>query len=457
MNSATRASRRIDPVYAALLLLALTLRLGAWGLSKGTLSGDEGQYLGIAREIQTAGRFALHGELTAWRPPLYPAFLALCGSLTESLALPRWIQILASLAVLELVALAVLFLTHDGRVAHCAVLFGCLSPCWIGYPTELLSETLFGFLLLASMAAFLTGLEVQTKDRWAWPSVSGVLLGAATLTRPVTLLLPLAWLLAVPFAERRKDLLKAILLVCVAWTLTLAPWTLRNALRFHAFIPVNAMSGAVLWQGMNPPTEGFGFCDWEAIDKAAETRNEVQRDRVLTRKALARMAADPANAARLAAIKLLWLFNPWDGDSHALGSPFNPHTFVLLAFAFLFLIRWRKPSGDLGQPGAEAPEGTLEVRREALALFGATFVYFVLLAMIYYGSPRFRMPVDPILWMAAGAGLARLLSLPRAVREPLCVSLVVVTGLLYFGGDSVKECLKAVFDRTLDYSSHFRG
>ncbi|MCG3200075.1 MAG: glycosyltransferase family 39 protein [Candidatus Omnitrophica bacterium] len=457
MISPACACSRIDPIYISLLLLALALRLGAWSLSEGNLSGDEGQYLGIAHEIRTEGRFALHGETTAWRPPLYPAFLALCGSLTESLALPRLIQVLASLAVLELVALSVAFLTRDRRVAHGALFLGALSPCWIGYPTELLSETLFGFLLLAALVALITGLEKRGRDTWAWHAISGVLLGAATLTRSVTLLLPLAWLLAAPFAERRRDFLKAILIMALAWILTLAPWTLRNALRFHAFIPVNTMSGVVLWQGMNPPAEGFGFCDWEAIDRSAGTRNEVARDRILTRKGMEQMAADPANSARLAAIKLLWLFNPWDGDSHALGSPFNPHTFALLAFACLFLIRWRKPGRDLGRPGAEAPEGTHEIRREALILFGATFVYFVLLAMVYYGSPRFRTPIDPILWMAAGAGLARLRDLPRGVREPLCVGLCLILGALYFGGEEIKNHMKAALDRTLDYSSLFSG
>jgi hypothetical protein len=77
---------------------------------------------------------------------------------------------------------------------------------------------------------------------------SGLLLGLAALTREVPLyFLPLlaAWLVG---RRDRQSLLRAVVVV-VATAAVVAPWTLRNWVRFGAFVPVSTMGGRALWEG----------------------------------------------------------------------------------------------------------------------------------------------------------------------------------------------------------------
>jgi hypothetical protein len=84
-------------------------------------------------------------------------------------------------------------------------------------------------------------------------AVAGVLFGLAALTRELALYLaPIAalWLLRPASgwrpSPRALGRAAALLLTVVA---CVAPWTLRNAIVFKAFIPVSTMGGLNLWQG----------------------------------------------------------------------------------------------------------------------------------------------------------------------------------------------------------------
>ena len=105
----------------------------------------------------------------------------------------------------------------------------------IEYQALLLTEPLAAFLLAAGLLAFINAASHPPSGMpWAWLG-SGVLLGLLVLVRPeylpLTLLLPLAWLLWEAVAGgslRRVTLLASTSLL--ATVLVLAPWTIRNAI-----------------------------------------------------------------------------------------------------------------------------------------------------------------------------------------------------------------------------------
>ena len=99
----------------------------------------------------------------------------------------------------------------------------------------------------------------------------GLLWGIASLTWPVALLLPAlivawAWVplgLTVPVRER----LRHVILLLVGIALAVGPWTIRNALALHAFVPITTGGGRALLDASNllawgAPAEPFRVWIW---------------------------------------------------------------------------------------------------------------------------------------------------------------------------------------------------
>jgi hypothetical protein len=231
-----------------------------------------------------------------------------------------------------------------------------------------------------------------------------VLWGLTTLTRELALyLVPIAaiWMLR-PRREadgkRREvkiqDLTPAVLLV-IATLLTVAPWTIRNAVVFRAFVPVSTMGALNLWQGntrlthlqiyevlatKGGPVEQDRYCRemaWKTIaarqpgwvfEKLAEQMPEFWKagSEVLDH-LVGREACGPLPVAKLVPIELL-LVLPY------------------LAALGLFLV-------GLARVRFGAPAWLLLV---LLAAYNAAHV-------VAYATTRFRLPVLPVVFTVAAA------------------------------------------------------
>lgn len=164
-------------------------------------------------------------EPTAARAPLYPLIIA---ALWSGDAPPRREVWLAQALLGMLVALMVYVIALKAFGFGAALVAGlavALGPLTALMTALFLSETLFTFLFTASL--------------WFWTrkngAMAGIMLGAATLTRAVSLpLVGVVLLLGLLMKSNRAFHLK-VASVALA---TIAPWTIRNALTQHAFIPV---------------------------------------------------------------------------------------------------------------------------------------------------------------------------------------------------------------------------
>jgi 4-amino-4-deoxy-L-arabinose transferase-like glycosyltransferase len=109
-----------------------------------------------------------------------------------------------------------------------------------------MSEPLFTVFMLGALSAAVQHRRSPHALRWAL--VAGLFAGAAILTRANGMILLLSLALAVWDGRPRwtaRALAPAVALVVVA-LLTVAPWTIRNAREFHAFIPVTTQLGSAL-------------------------------------------------------------------------------------------------------------------------------------------------------------------------------------------------------------------
>lgn len=186
----------------------------------------------------------------AW-PPGFP-FLA---SLIYDVVGVHPKLVLGMNAVLSTATVLLLYLAADRivgrREARVAGAVFALLPGPLYFTGLFLSETTFMFVLVAFLV-----LAVHLPDRRWTPAALGVALGLAALTRGEGFLMtaiPLAmWWGHVP---GRAWLQRAALLLA-AMAPTVAPWTIRNAVVMHAFIPVSNNASWTLWAGHSDKANG---------------------------------------------------------------------------------------------------------------------------------------------------------------------------------------------------------
>jgi 4-amino-4-deoxy-L-arabinose transferase-like glycosyltransferase len=235
------------------LAIALALRVALVALTWHTqLTLDPSDFNRTAASIATGHGYpptnrAPGGGPSAFRPPAYPFFLAgvyliAGGTAPEAGRLAGAFLGVLSVALIGLIARRL----WERRVAMIALVIAAIAPPLVVLSTALISEALVVPLILG---ATLTALEARNRPRrLRWAIATGVLVGLAALTRTnaVILLIPFALAFVPHTAWRRPRSWIAPAVLLLAAALTIAPWTIRNAVVFHEFIPISDESGYTL-------------------------------------------------------------------------------------------------------------------------------------------------------------------------------------------------------------------
>jgi 4-amino-4-deoxy-L-arabinose transferase-like glycosyltransferase len=410
-------------VVIGLLALGFGLRVW-WALTiEPEQVSDARGYLRVALEIAEGKGYREDGLPTAYYPVGYSAALALFHTVFG----PAPVVARIANAVLGLGTLASLYVAAraltGSRVAGvlCLALFA-LYPADVAYSSITLSQPAFNTFALAGAALCV----YRPEPRAAAVVLGGALLGWATLTRNQGAVLPallaLAWL--VDGAARVKQ----SLLLVAAFAASLAPWTIRNALAFDAFVPVSNNGGINLFIGNNPSARGrYKFSPrMDAQLSAAVTGprrggpNEVAIDRYAAQLAYDWVRQQPRAAIDLWKPKLEYLYaddeapfgywakrvpTPEQSERLARGKALNaPYYLLLLGLSAL---------------GACVAAVELTVRRKRFAsllwLPGVVVLAFTALHLLTFGDPCYHHPMMP--WLAIYAGYA--LATPWRYRSTL--------------------------------------
>jgi 4-amino-4-deoxy-L-arabinose transferase-like glycosyltransferase len=210
-----------------IFLAALSLRLAfVLTVPLETLAvGDQADYAAMAENLVAGGGFAIHpGIPTPDRAPGYPVFVAAVYAVSGNS--PR--AALIAQSVLSALTCLLLFwilreTLEDENVARLGAGLLAFYPVLIVYCGRLLSETLFTFLVAASMLLLARHLR---RGKPLEALLAGLVMGAATLVRPGALLMP--WLVLGLMLLYGRSRAVAWLGYAAVFFLTLVPWTMRN-------------------------------------------------------------------------------------------------------------------------------------------------------------------------------------------------------------------------------------
>lgn len=191
------------------------------------LRNDASGYDQLARCLLETGGFCDNTN----RTPGYPAFIA---SIYSVAGYRPWVVLAVQVVVDALTigltyALGVRWFTP--RVAAVAALLLAFDPTSLFMSSSLLTDGVFSFLFLASMALFLRGMA---SGGCAWAVAAGALLGLAAWVRPSAQYLPLLLLVATlcraGWPWRRRMAFAATLVL--VFMLSISPWLERNHQQF---------------------------------------------------------------------------------------------------------------------------------------------------------------------------------------------------------------------------------
>lgn len=278
--------------------------------------GDAASYLAAATTLAEHGVYSSDATPpytpTAYRPPGYAALLALSRLIVPSLSFALALQQVLSLLSIVVVMVVAGRLAPESRT-YVAVL-AALNPFDAVYASALLSECLTGLLVICAVWMLSRGPGLGALIG------AGVSAGLLCLTRDVYLpMIPfcaLAWLALgrpAPFSARARQ----VGIVCLAATLTILPWTARNARHFGRVIPVSAgRLGYSLWLGTWAITGDFTANDALGLPRAYPDEafdSEDQRARIEggdqdIAKADATFRAVFWEKLRAAPIKVVWVW-----------------------------------------------------------------------------------------------------------------------------------------------------
>lgn len=406
-----------------ILSLSLFLRI--------IVSIDNDKFLFL--DINTYDSFAMnilkygHFYNSAYQAPGYTYFLAIIYQFFGHSLINVYIvqSILGTISTLLIYLIAENI--FDRRVAKVSAALSLLYWPLTQYSGILLSETLFVFLLLSGILAFLKALDVGKAKYFAF---AALFLSLSALVRSISLLfivfIPLLYViyrykhkikilkLLYNFSDmpiKTKDLSVVFCNIAVfilVFMTVLSPWVGRNYIKYNEFIPVDTLGGLNLYIGNNPRANGFFVSLQDDPQYNVEGENDYETDSRLKKLAINYIIEHPVRFLVLTVVRMgIFLFADFCSYDWVLTQYMSNNVlfsycpgiwtvFMAICCLLFFLLSiWGMKSF------VRSFKGTI------MLVF---ILYFFLLTSIFYISNRYRLPIMPFMSISAAFGFERLVT-----------------------------------------------
>ncbi len=404
-----------------ILLVALGLRVAYVLRTSSFVPQQDGHsYDLLARGLATGHGWVM-GK-SAYRPPGYPFFLAAIYKVVgvpHAVGLPgaaaadggyTAVRLVEAVLATGTVALIGIMASEVAgrRVALISMAIAAVYLPLILVGVSMMTESLLVPLLLAGTVSALR--SRRSAHRWRWVVTAGVFAGLAALTRGNGLVAAPA-LACVVWTGRprfRRQSLGAPALLLVVTALTVSPWTVRNAIAQHAFIPVTTELGATLAGTYNDTaarhhfiwTAGRFYGNYRAIRDDRKLPESVRSSRLLhaVLTYIGKHPTDVLQAMFWNTVRLADLEGRFISRRSAVKDVGATARTADAAVYIFWLVGLLALAGVLTGAARSAPG----------SLWLVPALIWLSEAPITTGTPRFRAALDPWIILLAGCALAAL-------------------------------------------------
>ena len=344
--------------------------------------------------------FSGHTGPTAWVPPLYPLLVAAVFKLFGIYSLKSgWILLVINSIFSAATAPCVYEIaarSYNQRVAIWSGWIWALYPAAMQYAVRWVWETslsTFLFTAILVLALRMRGIgesaaeeHRQSLRRWLLFGLLWVLIALSNST--MLLFLPLCGIWVLMGAQDFRPAALSAAAAGILFIACLSPWTWRNWIALHAFVPMRSNFGAELYAGNGPGSNGFrygvliGLPEQDPQHQLYKQLGEIAYVRERGQMVKAYIEAHPAHFAALS-LERFYFF--WASVPH----PTDKHWMLDLVRQINFCL----PSIT----GVWGLALSLKRRIPAAMLFAWAFM---LLPVTYYFvtvEARFRHPLEPLI------------------------------------------------------------
>ena len=410
----------IAPVAAGAVLRIAWAFYAARSTPEFLVSGDQFSYWFLGQEIGAGRGYRLppFTAASSYYPVGYPALLGLIAFITTHTPLPdssvlstAVLQVVMSTAAIALVGFIAGRL-WGRRVALLAAWLVALFPNLILAVATYSLETTFITLTLAAVAV-LVGHDWSTGEL---PSTRrlvdfGVVIATAVLVRPFALAVVIGLVLACLVVRGGwRNTARTVAIPVGIVVLSMVPWTIRNAVALDAFVPVSTNLGDTLCLDRTLDANGtFRFSVHEGC--APPDLAEVPRNRANIGKAAKFVLGHPVKELHLWGMRIYrMMLNDRPalieveelGEGRFLGHRARTGLGVL-ADTWFFTI------GSLALFGTWRA-GRANWREPRRLVVFTTGIALMVIPMLLWGAPRFHVPLEPFMAIAAAVGIDSLRS-----------------------------------------------
>lgn len=426
-------------VIARLVFFLVCLHANGGDLTR-TIRGQDG-YFDLSTNLVHGNGFSINPVPPyleySYGVPLYPFFMAFFLWISGSYAVAAMVQLLLG-ALIPIMGMyfARRFLPATERFRHAPLVVGvllALSPYQILFSFIFYTETLFTLVFGVFLILFLNFLKKPSIRLAVW---AGLFLGFATLIKPTVQYIVV---MAIAFAlwhfrkEWHKDLMTKLVCLALVFFMVLTPWLYRNYRVFHT-VSLGTQMPFNLYEVLLPSVlsiehhSSFGAEQQKLVLNTADIFYSPPAN--LTQVAVTEIAQHPVALVELSALSAFTFFTHDGMLTFLQAAGISPSTYLQKPALLLLLsspwqfaqMVWMYMHTSMAAVffarlfwivvTACFFLGIYRLFRAKLLcselLFSIIIVFYFMLTTMINGlsvNARFRMPVEPIIFVVAYAGL----------------------------------------------------